>query len=56
MSVPLLYIALGIWKQSTGDNISICGVKRNKGLEKVNEELLWNAVRLLLLRRLNQEK
>jgi len=49
MLLPLLYIALG-----TGDNISICEVKRNKRLEKVNEELRRIAVRLLLLRRLNE--
>jgi len=56
MSVPLLYIALGIWKQSTRDNISSCEVKRNKRLEKVNGELWRIAVCLLLLRRLNHKE
>jgi len=51
MPLPLLYIALG-----TGDNISLCEVKRNKRLGKVNEELLRIAVHLLLLRRLNQKE
>jgi len=56
MPLPLLYIALGIWKQSTGDTFSFCEVKRNKRLEKVKEDLWRIAVRLLPLRRLNQKE